>query len=119
MRLCFVEARGKYKKADKFCPTLREQTRLDCVVGTDPLDCVRRIGKGTAHFGVFTSEDLLAAEWAGTDLLITSEMRFYNGSYDLLHQHRSAGLIALQFFIPPRSAVRIPNRCRRCERCGH
>lgn len=40
---------------------------------------MRRISKGTAHFGVFSPEDLVAAQWAGVDVLITSEMRFTNG----------------------------------------
>lgn len=76
VRLCFVEARGNYKKSTKFCPILSEKSNIECVVGTDRLDCLRRIHKGTAHFGVFTSEDLVAAEWADVDVLITSELRF-------------------------------------------
>lgn len=71
-----MEARGTYKKANKFCPILSTKSNIECVVGLDRLDCLRRIHKGTAHFGVFSSEDLIAAEWADVDVLITSEMRF-------------------------------------------
>lgn len=77
--MCFVEARGTYKKAAKFCPLLEANSNIQCVVGLDRLDCLRRINKGTAHFGVFSSEDLLAAEWAGIEVLITNEMRFNDG----------------------------------------
>lgn len=48
------------------------------------MDCMRRISKGTAHFGVFSPEDLIAAKWAGVDVLITSEMRFNDGKYSPL-----------------------------------
>lgn len=82
VRLCFVEARGTYKKANKFCPILSEkQSNIECVIGLDRLDCLRRIHKGTAHFGVFSSEDLITAEWADVDVLITSEMRFNESLY--------------------------------------
>lgn len=47
------------------------------MIGVDRLDCVRRINKGSAHFGVFSSEDLVAARWAGVEVLVTSEMRFH------------------------------------------
>lgn len=53
-------------------------------MGLDRLDCLRRISKGTAHFGVFSPEDLIAAQWAGVDVLITSEMRFNDGKCWLL-----------------------------------
>lgn len=43
------------------------------------MDCLRRISKGTAHFGVFSPEDLIAAKWADIDVLVTSEMRFNDG----------------------------------------
>lgn len=74
-----MEARGTYKKATKNCPILEEKSNIECVIGTDRMDCMRRINKGTAHFGVFSPEDLIAAKWAGSDVLITSEMRFNDG----------------------------------------
>lgn len=74
-----MEGRGTYKKAGKFCPTLEAKSNIECVVGLDQLDCLRRINKGAAHFGVFSAEDLKAAQWAGIDVLITSELRFNNG----------------------------------------
>lgn len=74
-----MEARGTYKKANQYCPILEAKSNIECVVGLDRLDCLRRINKGTAHFGVFSPEDLVAAQWAGVDVLVTSEMRFTNG----------------------------------------
>lgn len=81
VRLCFVEARGTYRKENKFCPILAQKSDIECVVGLDRSDCLRRIHKGTAHFGVFSSEDLIAAEWANIDVLITSEVRFNESVY--------------------------------------
>lgn len=51
------------------------------MIGVDRLDCVRRINKGSAHFGVFSSEDLVAARWAGVEVLVTSEMRFHKRKF--------------------------------------
>ncbi|KAJ0169866.1 hypothetical protein K1T71_014472 [Dendrolimus kikuchii] len=76
LRLCIVEGRGEYKRAPKFCPILdKENAGVECVVGTDRLDCLRRISKGTVDFGVFSPEDLIAAQWANIDVLVTSELR--------------------------------------------
>jgi hypothetical protein len=42
------------------------------------LDCLRRISKGTVDFGVFSPEDLVAAQWANVDVLVTNEIRTRN-----------------------------------------
>lgn len=76
-----MEARGTYRKSTKNCPILESKSNIKCVIGTDRLDCMRRISKGTAHFGVFTPEELVAAKWSGADVLITSEMRFNDGKH--------------------------------------
>lgn len=68
VRVCIVEGRGTYKKATKFCPILEQTSKVECVIGIDRLDCLRRIHKGSAHFGVFSSEDLVAARWAGVEV---------------------------------------------------
>lgn len=80
VRVCIVEGRGTYKKTAIYCPILEQKnSNIECVIGLDRLDCLRRIHKGSAHFGVFSSEDLVAAQWAGVEVLVTSEMRFNNG----------------------------------------
>ncbi|PZC72576.1 hypothetical protein B5X24_HaOG210907, partial [Helicoverpa armigera] len=62
-RLCIVEGRGLYKRAPTHCPILdKEKAGVECVLGTDRLDCLRRISKGTVDFGVFSPEDLIAAQ---------------------------------------------------------
>lgn len=60
------------------------------LLGTDRLDCMRRISKGTAHFGVFSPEELLAAKWSGADVLVTSEMRFNDGKFVSIILHSQA-----------------------------
>lgn len=112
VRLCFVEARGTYKKANKFCPILSAKSNIECVVGLDQLDCLRRIHKGAAHFGVFSSEDLIAAEWADVDVLITSEMRFNEGlcfccTFDRRHHLSMFVSLKLHLFVLRCRSVRI------------
>ncbi|XP_045540900.1 transferrin [Papilio machaon] len=76
LRLCIVEGRGQYKRGAKYCPVLDEEnSKIECVLGTDRLDCLRRISKGTVDFGVFSPEDLVAARWANVDVLVTNELR--------------------------------------------
>ncbi|XP_052745874.1 transferrin [Bicyclus anynana] len=76
LRLCVVEGRGPFKRGAIFCPMLDEEdSGLECVLGTDQLDCLRRISKGAVDFGVFSPEDLIAAQWANIDVLVTDELR--------------------------------------------
>lgn len=82
MRVCVVEGRGSYKKAAKFCPMLEQTSQMECVIGIDRLDCLRRIHKGSAHFGVFSSEDLVAARFAGVEV---NEIEFLFSSIELFH----------------------------------
>lgn len=77
MRICIVENRGTFRRTEKFCPTLEKHTNIECIIGVDRLDCARRINKGYAHFGVFSSEDLVGARWASLEILVTSEIRFH------------------------------------------
>ncbi|EDW72577.1 uncharacterized protein Dwil_GK20628 [Drosophila willistoni] len=82
LRVCVVESRGVYRKSPKFCPLLERTSNIECVIGVDRLDCVRRIHKGTAHFGVLTSEDLVAARWSGVDILVASELRSHDSPFE-------------------------------------
>ena len=82
VRVCIVESKGHYRKAPKFCPQLEATSNMECVVGVDRLDCVRRIHKGTAHFGVLSSEDLVAARWASVEILVTSELRSHDSHFE-------------------------------------
>lgn len=82
LRVCIVESRGHYRKTPKFCPILEATSNMECVVGVDRLDCVRRIHKGTAHFGVLTSEDLVAARWASVEILVASELRSHDAHFE-------------------------------------
>lgn len=77
-----MESKGAYRKTDKYCPILEKNSNIECVVGVDRLDCVRRINKGQAHFGVFSSEDLVAARWAGSEILVTNELRFNSEPFE-------------------------------------
>ncbi|KAH8336914.1 hypothetical protein KR059_008377 [Drosophila kikkawai] len=82
LRVCVVESRGIYRKTPKFCPQLEAKSNIECVIGVDRLDCVRRIHKGTAHFGVLTSEDLVAARWASVEILVASELRSHESNFE-------------------------------------
>lgn len=82
MRICIVENRGSFRRTEKFCPTLEKQSNLECIIGVDRLDCARRINKGYAHFGVFSSEDLVGARWASLEILVTSEIRFHSEPFE-------------------------------------
>lgn len=111
VRVCFVESRGTFKKAPKNCPILESKSNIECVIGTDRLDCLRRISKGTAHFGVFSPEDLIAAKWAGVDVLVTSEMRFKDGEFSTFYMSiRMILMVALPFRTV---SVRSSCRCRK------
>nr|ADO16267.1 transferrin [Culex pipiens pallens] len=90
LRICVVEGTGLYKKGAQKCPTLEAKSDIECVYGVDRLDCLRKIQKGTAHFGVFSPEDLLAARWIGAEILVTSELRFHKGKF--------GGVIEREFF---------------------
>lgn len=77
-RLCLVDGKGEYKKSTRFCPKLDEaDSKVECIIALDRLDCLRRIHKGTADFGVFTPEDLVAATNSQIDLLVTNELRYF------------------------------------------
>ncbi|XP_054736847.1 transferrin [Anastrepha obliqua] len=82
LRVCIVESRGTYRKTPKFCPILEATSNIECVIGIDRLDCVRRIHKGTAHFGVLSAEELIAARWASVEILVTSELRSHDTHFE-------------------------------------
>lgn len=82
MRICIVENQGTFRRTEHYCPTLEKQTNIECIIGVDRLDCARRISKGYAHFGVFSSEDLVGARWASLEILVTSEIRFNSEPFE-------------------------------------
>jgi hypothetical protein len=82
VRLCIVENRGSFRRTEQYCPIIERQTNIECIVGVDRLDCARRISKGYAHFGVFSSEDLVGARWATLELLVTNELRFNSAEFE-------------------------------------
>ncbi|GAB0096723.1 Transferrin [Sergentomyia squamirostris] len=82
LRVCVLDGRGSFNKSHRYCPVLEEMSNIECVIGVDRLDCVRRIHKGSAHFGVFSAEDLIAARWAGVEVLVTNEMRFNSAPFE-------------------------------------
>ncbi|XP_048517219.1 transferrin [Dendroctonus ponderosae] len=87
-RICVVDGKEEYKHSAKYCPRLDQQdSQVECVVASDRLDCLRRIHKGKADFGVFTAEDLVAATNSEIDVLLTNELRFssdQNFEYELV-----------------------------------
>jgi hypothetical protein len=77
-----VENRGSFRRTEQYCPIIERQTNIECIVGVDRLDCARRIQKGYAHFGVFSSEDLVGARWATFEILVTNEIRFHAEEFE-------------------------------------
>lgn len=82
MRICIVENRGSFHRTEQYCPIIEKQTNIECIVGVDRLDCARRINKGYAHLGVFSSEDLVGARWATLEILVTNEIRFHSEEFE-------------------------------------
>ncbi|KAL7037648.1 hypothetical protein ACKWTF_009312 [Chironomus riparius] len=82
LRMCIVESRGSFRRTEQHCPIIENQTNIECIVGIDRLDCARRISKGYAHFGVFSSEDLVSARWATFQILVTNELRFHAEEFE-------------------------------------
>lgn len=82
-RLCIVDGKGRFKKSQAYCSNLDSpDSKVECVVALDRLDCLRRIAKGTVDFSVFSPEDLVTSENAGVEILLTNELRFTKHSYD-------------------------------------
>lgn len=82
-RLCIVDGKGKFKKSQNYCPKLdNPDSKVECVVAFDRLDCLRRISKGTVDFSVFSAEDLVTSQIAGVEILLTNELRFTKDPYE-------------------------------------
>ncbi|XP_031358132.1 transferrin-like, partial [Photinus pyralis] len=82
-QVCVVDGRGSFRKAAKFCPVLDgPDSKVECVIGLDRLDCLRRISKGKADFSVFSAEDLVTASNLQVEVLVTNEMRYTNDEFE-------------------------------------
>ncbi|XP_018328245.1 transferrin [Agrilus planipennis] len=83
-KVCVVDGRGSFKKASKYCPLLDQNanSKVECVIGLDRLDCLRKISKGHADWSIFTPEDLVTAQNSGVEMLITNEMRFTDDNFE-------------------------------------
>ncbi|KAK4882805.1 hypothetical protein RN001_006124 [Aquatica leii] len=82
-QVCVVDGRGSFRKAAKYCPVLDgPDSKVECVIGLDRLDCLRKISKGKADFSVFAAEDLVAASNLQVEVLVTNEMRYTNDVYE-------------------------------------
>lgn len=76
-RICVLDGKGDFKKSLTYCPILDQaDSKVECVIGTDRLDCLRRISKGKVDFSIFTPEDLVTAINSEIEVLITNQMRF-------------------------------------------
>ncbi|XP_023309775.1 transferrin [Anoplophora glabripennis] len=76
-KFCMVDGKGGYMKSGRYCPNLDiAESKVECVVALDRLDCLRRLSKGTADFSVFTAEDLVTAQNSKIEVLVTNELRY-------------------------------------------
>ncbi|KAJ8921781.1 hypothetical protein NQ315_008407, partial [Exocentrus adspersus] len=82
-KLCLVNSRRGFNKSERYCPDLNTtDSKVECVVALDRLDCLRRLSKGTVDFSVFTAEDLIAAQNSEIEILITNELRNTVNDYE-------------------------------------
>ncbi|XP_068910367.1 transferrin [Tenebrio molitor] len=82
-KLCIVDGRGGFKRSGRYCPTLdKPESKAECVLGIDRLDCLRKIAKGQADFSVFTPEDLVTATNSEIEVLLTNELRYTETKYE-------------------------------------
>ncbi|XP_017783463.1 PREDICTED: transferrin [Nicrophorus vespilloides] len=82
-RVCVVDGRGGFKRAARYCPTLdKADSKVECVVGMDRLDCLRKISKGIVDFSVFSPEDIVTATNSEVEVLLTNEMRYSQEKYE-------------------------------------
>ncbi|KAF5276054.1 hypothetical protein FQA39_LY00850 [Lamprigera yunnana] len=82
-QVCVVDGRGSFRKAAKYCPVLDgPDSKVECVIGLDRLDCLRKISKAKADFAVFTPEDLVTASNLQVEVLVTNEMRYTDDTFE-------------------------------------
>ncbi|KAG7200605.1 hypothetical protein KM043_001163 [Ampulex compressa] len=79
LRICVVESVHTAKRIHRLCPKLGNLTnQVECVVGNDRFNCLRRLTAGTADFTVLEPEDVVAAAaYREYNVLVTNEMRLF------------------------------------------
>ncbi|XP_076650974.1 transferrin 3 isoform X1 [Halictus rubicundus] len=79
LKLCVVETVHTAKNIRRFCPQLdTPQNSVECVIGNDRFNCLRRLTTGTADFTVLEPEDLVAASgYREYNILVTNELRLF------------------------------------------
>ncbi|XP_017878317.1 transferrin isoform X1 [Ceratina calcarata] len=79
LKLCVVESVHTSKRIRALCPQLLiAGNQIDCVIGNDRFDCLRRLTMAKADFTVLEPEDLVAAAaYNEYNILVTSELRLF------------------------------------------
>ncbi|XP_076395168.1 transferrin 3 isoform X3 [Megachile rotundata] len=79
LKLCVVESIHTSKKISKLCPQLvNTGSQVECVIGNDRFNCLRRLTMGNADFAVLEPEDLVAASaYNEYNILVTNELRLF------------------------------------------
>ncbi|XP_017753884.1 PREDICTED: transferrin isoform X2 [Eufriesea mexicana] len=79
LKLCVVESVDTTKRIRGLCSQLvNSRSQVECVVGNDRFNCMRRLTMGKADFTVLEPEDLVAASaYNEYNILVTNELRLF------------------------------------------
>ncbi|XP_078033329.1 transferrin 3 isoform X2 [Augochlora pura] len=79
LKLCVVESVHTAKNIRQFCPQLNTPgSQVECVIGNDRFNCLRRLTTNTADLTVLEPEDLVAASpYREYNILVTNELRLF------------------------------------------
>ncbi|XP_029047625.1 transferrin isoform X1 [Osmia bicornis bicornis] len=79
LKLCVVESVHTSKRISRLCPQLvTTGSQVECVIGNDRFNCLRRLTMANADFAVLEPEDLVAASaYNEYNILVTNELRLF------------------------------------------
>lgn len=79
LKLCVVRSVHTARNIDRHCPKFdTPESKMECVIGNDRFNCLRRLTTGTADFTVLEPEDLVAASgYREYNILVTNELRLF------------------------------------------
>lgn len=79
LRICVVESIHTAKRIHRLCPKFGPlRSQIECVIGNDRFNCLRRLITGNADFTVLEPEDLIAvAAYNEYNILVTNELKLF------------------------------------------
>lgn len=79
LKMCVVESIHTIRRTRELCPRLLAPgSQVECVIGNDRFNCLRRLTTGNVHFTILEPEDLVAASaYNEYNILVTTELRLF------------------------------------------